>query len=156
MTKVLEKLIYSRVYNFLESNGTPYKSQCGFRTKCSCEQAITELLGHLLQAKELGQTSASIFLDLSKAFDTLNHGVLMKKLEWYGICGIPNVWFESYLDNRLLKAQKAASPNKFVYSDKYPVTYGTAQGSCLGPLLFVIFCNDIHLLPIYGKLSIVI
>ena len=85
MSKVLEKIIYKRVDQFLEMNHILYESQYGFKNKCSCEHVITELICHLLQAKELGQKSASFFLDLSKAFDTLNHNVLFKKLEHYGI-----------------------------------------------------------------------
>ena len=88
MSKVLEKIIYKIVYQFLEMNHILYESQYGFRNKCSYEHAITELTGYLLQAKELGQKSALIFLDLCKAFDTLNHNVLLKKLECYGIQGI--------------------------------------------------------------------
>ena len=137
---------------FLESNSILYESQYGFRKKRSCEQVITELLGHILQAKENGDLSASIFLDLSKAFNTLNHTVLLKKLDCYGIRGITNDWFQSYLSDRSLKAKFSVSPNKIAYSEKFSILYGTSQGSCLGPLLFVLFCNDIHLIPTYGHL----
>ena len=88
ISKVPEKIVYARVYGFLETNGILYESQYGFRNKQSCKQAITKLLGHILQAKEVGHSSASIFLDLSNAFDTLNHKVLLKKLNHYGIRGI--------------------------------------------------------------------
>ena len=81
ISKVLEKIVNTRVYNFLEENGVLYKSQYGFRNKKSCEQTITELQGHILQAREQGHSSASIFLDLSKAFNTLNHTVLLKKAQ---------------------------------------------------------------------------
>ena len=93
-----------------------------------------------------------MFLDLSKAFDTLSHSVLLSKMERYGIRGLVNEWFRSYLTNRSLVAKVPVSNNKITYSDKFEITYGTAQGSCLGPLLFIIFCNDIHLLPLYGHL----
>ena len=152
ISKVLEKIIYTRVYKILESNSILCESQYSFRNKRSCEQAITELLGHILQTKENGDSSASIFLDLSKAFDTLKHTVLLKKLDHYGIRGIPNNWFKSYLSDRSLKAKVSVLPNKIVYSEKFSISYGTAQGSCLRPLLFVLFCNDIHLIPIYGHL----
>ena len=85
LSKILKKIIYKRVYNYLDKNNILYESQYGFRNKCSCEQAITELLDHILQAKESNHFSASVFLDLSKAFDTLNHDVLLKKLDRYGI-----------------------------------------------------------------------
>ena len=90
MSKVLEKHIYSCVYKFLKANSILYESQYGIHTKCCCEQAIAELLGHIPQGKELGQISSSIFLDLSKAFDRLKHIVILKKLEQYGVCRTPN------------------------------------------------------------------
>ena len=89
---------------------------------------------------------------LSRAFDTLNHSILLKKLNNYGIRGTANMWFENYLNNRSLVAKVTTSPNKTVKSERFDITYGTAQGSCLGPLLFILFVNDIHHLPIYSKL----
>ena len=98
----------------------------------------------------MGHTSASIFLDLSKAFDTLNHQVLLKKLDCYGIRGITNDWFKSYFSERSLRAKISMSTNNTVHSEKFNITYGSAQGSCLGLLLFILFCNNIHLIPLYG------
>ena len=108
--------------------------------------------GKILQAREDGKKSASIFLDLSKAFDTLDHLVLLKKLDSYGIQGVVNNWFSSYLSGRRLTAKVTTRPGHITYSDTYDITYGTAQGSCLGPLLFIIFCNDIQQLPLIGSL----
>ena len=98
ISKLLEKIIYIRVYSFLEDHNILY----GFRSKRSCNQAITELTGRLLQAKEVSLHSAAIFLDLSKAFDTLNHEVLLAKLYRYGIRGTANDWFRNYLTDRTL------------------------------------------------------
>ena len=114
------------------------------------------MVDNLLQSHNKGLHSTGTFLDLSKAFDTLNthdiHEVLLKKLESYGIRGLTNNWFRSYLSNRSLVAKIPTNENNVTYSEPYHVTYGTAQGSCLGPLLFILFCNDIRLLPLYGKL----
>ena len=76
----------------------------------------------------------------------LSHELLLKKLELYGIRGVCNKWFESYITNRYLQVKcNTSSCNNAVISQKYKITHGMAQGSCLGPLLFNIFCNDIYL-----------
>ena len=146
LSKLLEKCVYKRLYNFLEKNQILYKKQYGFRTNHSCEQAIQDLCGHILTNNEKGLTTTVIYLDLSKAFDTLSHELLLKKLELYGIRGVCNKWFESYITNRELQVKcNTSSCNNAVISQKYKITHGTAQGSCLRPLLFNIFCNDIYL-----------
>ena len=81
----------------------------------------------------------------------LNHEVLFSKLSRYGIRGVVNDWFRSYLTNRSLIAKVPTSQGKVTYSNAYDITCGTAQGRCLRPLLFIIFCNNIHRLPLYGK-----
>ena len=144
ISKLLEKLIYKRTYSFLEKHELIYKSQYGFRSNHSCEQAVNELIGEIAKSKENGKITAAIFLDLSKAFDTLNHPLLLRKLERYGIRGNTLKWFESYLSNRSLRA-KVSTSNGITYSDTKEINYGTPQGSCLGPLLFLIFTNDLHL-----------
>ena len=146
----MEKILYTRIYKFLDKNNILYESQFGFQSNHSCEHAIAKLIGRLLQAKEQDQHSAAIFLDLLKAFDTLNHEVLLMKLEHYGIRDTVHKWFESYLHNRSLIAKITTGTNNTTYSDSYDISYGTAQGSCLGPLLFLIFCNVVHRLPLYG------
>ena len=118
----------------------------------SCKHAILELTGHILQAKNNGEQTACVFLDLNEAFDMLDHHILLSKLEKYGIRGIPLKWFKSYLDGRSLVAKIQTSPNIIAYSDKFDISFGTAQGSCLGPLLFLIFINDVHYLDLYSKL----
>ena len=81
----------------------------------------------------------AVFLDLSKAFDTLDHTILLKKLEIYSIRWTTFNWFTSYLANRSLQVKC-----NNVVSDEYKIEYGTAQGSCIGPLIFILFCNDIY------------
>ena len=144
--------IYKRAYTFLELNSTLYEHQYGFRTKCSCEQAILDLTGSILQAHNANLNSAALFLDLSKAFDTLNHEVLLAKLERYRIRGIVNKWFGNYLNQQSLVAKVPTGEGKTTYSEPFHISYGTAQGLCLGSLLFILFCSDIKYLPIFGKL----
>ena len=129
-----------------------FRVNYGFRSNHNCEHAILELTGNILQAHEKGEHPVCIYLDLSKAFDMLNHQVLLCKLEKIGIRGIANSWFESYLSGRSLVTEVITSENKITYSDAFDISFGTAQGSCLGPLLFLLFCNDIHLLPLYSQL----
>ena len=152
MSKVIEKLVYQRTIKFIEKHELLYNSQYGFRSKRSCEHAILELVGNVLDSKNAKQHSCAVFLDLSKAFDTLNHKILLDKLDKYGIHGICNNWFRSYLKDRKLQCKINTVENGTIKSDLYNITHGTAQGSCLGPLLFILFTNDIHLLPIYSRL----
>ena len=152
ISKLLEKVVYRHVYSFLEKYNILFQSQYGFRSNHNCEHAILELSGKILQAREKKEHPVCIFLDLSKAFDTLNHQVLLCKLDKIGIRGISNNWFESYLSGHSLVAKVTTSENKTTYSEVFDISFGTAQGSCLGPLLFLLFCNDIHLLPLYSQL----
>ena len=101
--------------------------------------------------KRRKQEELSLFLDLSKVFDMLNHTILLQKLELYGIHGSQLDWFKSYLQKRKLTAKITTPTNEVEYSDTYDITYRAAQGSCLGLLLFI-FCNDIHVLPLIGTL----
>ena len=144
ISKILEKIMYKRTYDFLDGNGQFYNSQYGFRSKHSCENAICELVGHVVKGHEKEEHTAAIFLDLSKAFDTLNYKLLLQKLELYGIRGTLLNWFTSYLNNRHMHV-KYQGDNKQIFSDWQTVTHRAPQGSCLGPLLFLLFCNDLHL-----------
>ena len=102
MSKILEKVIYSRVYQFLDSTGQIYESQYGFRKNHSCEHAVSEVVSEILKNNEHNKYTIGMFLDLSKAFDTLNHKLVLQKMEKYGIRGVALDWFESYLVNRKL------------------------------------------------------
>ena len=140
ISKILEKIVYKCTYSFLQQNNLLYKSQYGFRSSHLCENAITELIGHVIKAQEMDKYTAVLFLDLLKAFDTLEHSVLLKKLEIYGIRGPMLAWYESYLHNRKLMAKCNNT-----LSTEYDINYETPQGSCLWPLLFILFCNDLYL-----------
>ena len=134
------------MYNYLDSTGSFYNSQYGFRSKHSTDNAVTELLGEILKNLENKKYTVAVFLDLSKAFDTLEPSVIFKKLSKYGIRGTCLDWFKSYLRGRRmrLKCRTSLNPEE-VKSKTYDVKFGTPQGSCLGPLIFLIFCNDLHL-----------
>ena len=145
ISKLLEKIMYRRTYTFLENTGQLYNSQYGFRKNHSCENAISELIAEIIKSKQEGLYTVSMFLDLSKAFDTLEHKVLLNKMEKYGIRGIARDWYKDYLTNRKIRTKcTVASTGKTEYSEYREIKYGTPQGSCLGPLIFIIFTNDIH------------
>ena len=146
MSKILEKVVYNRVYNFLTQTGQISDKQYGFRAKHSCEHAVGQLIGSILKNLENKKITVAVLLDLSKAFDTIKHEIMLKKLELYGVRGTPLAWFESYLAERKLRVKcRTTCSNEETYSDMYQIEYGTPQGSCLGPLIFLIFVNDMSL-----------
>ena len=114
ISKVLEKLVYKRVYNYLYVNGSIYSSQYGFRSNHSTDNAVTELIGEILKNLENKKYTLTNFLHLSKAFDTLEHDVIFKKLGKYGIRGTCLDWFKSYLSDRsmLLKCRTSSSASE--------------------------------------------
>lgn len=130
-SKVFERIIHKRLYNFITHYGLLHPSQFGFRNNYSSYMAV---VSHL----DKGNHTAGIFLDLSKAFDTISHDILITKLHHYGIRGNALEWFRNYLTNR---KQYVIYNN--CKSDVGTVQCGVPQGSVLGPLLFIIFLNDI-------------
>ena len=103
------------------------------------------MLGKILKGYEQGKHTLSVFLDLSKAFDTISHEVLFQKLEIYGIRGVCLNWFRSYLSDRRMRVKCISDCGLACYSKWEHIEYGTPQGSVLGPLIFLIFNNDLHL-----------
>ena len=146
VSKLLEKVMYKRTYNFLTSTNQLYAGQYGFRKQHSCENAICELVIEVIKNQEQKRPTVGIFLDLSKAFDTLSHKILLQKLNKYGIRGQASTWFTSYLTKRQLRVKcNTQYEDTTKYSDYFPIEYGTPQGSCLRPLLFLIFTKDFYL-----------
>ena len=121
-SKVLEKIVYSRVFNFLEHHNLLYESQFRFRNRHSCGHAISELIRKILQAKEEGKYSTAIFLDLSKVFNILNHAHLLAELECYGFRDTTLEWFKSYLSGRILIAKVTMGQNTVTHSKCYNIT----------------------------------
>jgi len=137
-SKIFEKVVQCRLLSYLHSNSILCSNQFGFRKNHSTYMALIDLYDKISLAIDKNEFSMGIFIDLSKAFDTLDHNILLKKLEHYGIRGKALDWFKSYLHNR----KQCVSLNG-VMSDYKTVTYGVPQGSILGPLLFILYINDI-------------
>ena len=99
LSKILEQLMQIRLVKFLEENNIFYEHQFGFQKNKSTTLAILDIQAKIIEAFERKQIACSVFLDFTKAFDTVNHDILLGKLNHYGIRGITNKWFESYLKN---------------------------------------------------------
>ena len=138
VSKLFEKLVYKQVFIFLDENKVLTQFQSGFRKGHSTCTSLLSTTNNWLINMDRGLINGVIFLDLKKAFDTVDHEILIKKLELYGIRGNCQRWFVSYLSNRtqICKVGK-------IYSSKMYVKTGVPQGYNLGPLLFLLFLNDL-------------
>ena len=136
-SKIFEKIILNHLENFIESNNILYDNQFGFRKNHSTTHAIITLVEKVSKALDTGKIVVGVYLDLKKAFDTIDHQIVFKKLYAIGIRGNIHDWFKSYLNNR----EQFVSYNN-VQSETKPISHGVPQGSILGPLLFIIYLND--------------
>ena len=138
LSKIFEKAMYSRLVNFLEMHKILYEKQFGFRKKRSTNMALMILVDNLIKSLENGEYVLGVFLDFSKAFDTVDHSILLSKMYHYGIRGVAFELFQSYLADR----QQYVTYNG-VQSSKKLIKCGVPQGSILGPILFLLYINDL-------------
>lgn len=136
-SKIFEKLMYKRLMTFIEEYKILYKYQFGFRRNHSTSMALVTLIDNITSALDKGEIVLGVFLDFSKAFDTVNFNILFDKLEVYGVRDIGLSWMKSYLTNR----KQYVCYNGYE-SDKKCISCGVPQGSILGPLLFLLYIND--------------
>ena len=137
-SKIFERLIYDQFIEYIDENEILSSLQFGFQRNKSTEHAISSIISNITDASSNKKSSYCIFLDFAKAFDTVNHKILIEKLKYYGVTGSTLNLFESYLSNR---TQVVEVNGKM--SDEGIIKHGVPQGSILGPLLFLLYINDI-------------
>jgi retron-type reverse transcriptase len=137
----LKKIVYAQIYEYLIKYKLIHPNQSGFRSKHSCVTALTKIVDHILKEMDQGNYTGVLLLDFKKAFDMVNHTILLSKLKVYKLDDLSLNWFRSYLSERF---QKVIINN--YESSAQNIRYGIPQRSILGPLLFLLYIND---LPLY-------
>ena len=138
-SKSLERIMYNRLYKYLVENNILYSKQFGFQNSYSTDHAVVQLVDQIIESFENNKYTLGVFIDLSKAFDTVDHCILLKKLELYGITDINYGWLKSYLSNR----RQFVQINEKEKTSLETISCGVPQGSILGPLLFLLYVNDL-------------
>ena len=131
--------MHNRLVKFLTEQKILYFKHFDFRKNFSTAHAIINLINSIENAFDKNKFVCGVFIDLKKAFNTVDHKILLKSLWHYGIGGIANDWFKSYLTNRMQYVSIDG-----ISSDLLKVNFGVLQGSVLGPLLFLLYINDLH------------
>jgi hypothetical protein len=137
-SKVFERVMYNQIYQYFTDNSLFFNSQYGFRQKHSTEFAALELIDRIILEMDQNKYPINIYMDLSKAFDTLDHHILIHKLQHYGFMGKTIDLMNSYLTNRAQYVEYNGVPSNLLN-----IHCGVPQGSILGPLLFIIYMNDL-------------
>ena len=148
ISKIFECVVFNQLYDHITKHNLSFVGQYGFRKRHSTEYAALELVDRISNGLDNRNLPISIFLDLSKAFDTLDHQILLHKLYHYGIRNSALNWFSSYLTNRLQYIDIDGTKSK-----SHPLSTGVPQGSILSPLLFIIYIWTISMMLALNLLS---
>ena len=146
LSNIYKKCMHTCLANFHQVNKLFFSHQFGFRNGYSTNHALTSLTEMIRKALDEDKFACGVFIDLQKAFETVDHGILLSKLNHYGVRGASYQWFKSYLTGRQQYTTIA-----HLKSDLRSINYGVPQGSALGPILFLLYINDLNQAIVHSK-----